>query len=216
MKNILVFLLALVAAPLSFAANKNVPDEGIEYQLLTPPQPTNTAGKVEVVELFWYGCGHCFMFEPHISAWLKKKPENVEFIRIPATLNPGWAIHARAYYTAEVLGVLDKIHEPLFHAIHVEKRRLNDEAALAAFFAARGVAEADFRKTFHSFAVDTKLRRATSLTQRYGISGVPSVIINGKYRTDGGMTGSYESLLQVMDYLIGKESGQLAQGKRRP
>lgn len=214
MKNILVFLLALWAAPLAFAADKNAPDEGIEYQLVTPPQPANTAGKVEVVELFWYGCGHCFVFEPHIGGWLKKKPENVEFIRIPATLNPGWVIHARTYYTAEVLGVLDKIHGPLFNAIHVEKRKLNDEAALAAFFAARGVPEEDFRKAFRSFAVETKLRRATSLTQRYGISGVPAIIINGKYRTDAGMTGSYENLLQVMDYLIRKEANQLAQGKQ--
>lgn len=214
MKNILVFLLALLAAPLSFAADNKAPDEGIEYQLVTSPQPTNTTGKVEVVEFFWYGCGHCFMFEPHISGWLKKKPENVEFIRIPAALNPGWEIHARAYYTAEVLDALNKIHEPLFNAIHVEKRKLNDETALAAFFAEHGVPEADFRKTFHSFAVETKLRRAMSLAQRYGISGVPTIIVNGKYRTDAGMTGSYENLLQVMNYLIQKESGQFAQGKQ--
>ncbi|MFA7096531.1 MAG: thiol:disulfide interchange protein DsbA/DsbL [Gammaproteobacteria bacterium] len=214
MRKILVFLLAMVAMSLAFGAQNKRFDEGIEYQLINPPQPTTNPAKVEVVELFWYGCPHCFVFEPHLNAWLERKPANVEFIRIPATLNPGWAIHARAYYTAEVLGVLDKIHEPLFHAMHVQKRRLNNEAELAAFFAAQGVSEEDFRKTFNSFAVETKLRRAAGLVQRYGVSGVPAVVINGKYRTDGSLAGSYENLLQVMDYLIQKESAQVTQDKR--
>lgn len=215
MRKILVFLLAMVAMPLAFGAENKRFDEGIEYQLINPPQPTTNPAKVEVVELFWYGCPHCFVFEPYLNAWLERKPANVEFIRIPATLNPGWSIHARAYYTAEVLGVLDKIHEPLFHAIHVQKRKLDNEAALAAFFAAQGVSEEDFRKTFNSFAVETKLRRAAGLVQRYGVSGVPAIIINGKYRTDGSLAGSYENLLQVMDYLIRKESAQTAaQGKQ--
>lgn len=214
MKKILLVLFALMAAPWAFAADTKSFDEGIEYKLVVPPQPTENSAKVEVVELFWYGCPHCFVFEPYLNAWLKRKPDNVEFIRIPATLNPNWVIHARAYYTAETLGALDKIHEPLFHAVHEEKRALNDEAALEAFFADHGVSREDFRKTFRSFAVETKLRRASDLAKRYGITGVPAIVINGKYRTDAGLAaGSYENLVQVMDYLVRKETPQTAQSK---
>jgi protein dithiol oxidoreductase (disulfide-forming) len=205
-KKLWITLLALVCMPLVLSAQPNAGfDEGIDYQKLSRPQPTATPGKIEVVELFWYGCPSCFAFKPHLSAWLRNKPEDVELVRIPATLNPRWVLHARAFYTAELLGVLEQMHDQMFHAIHVERRPLDDEAQLTAFFAEHGVAEEEFRDAFHSFAVESKLRRAAALTQRYGVTGVPAVVINGKYRTDGSMAGGFENVLRIIDHLVAEE-----------
>jgi thiol:disulfide interchange protein DsbA len=197
--------LSLCLLPLAPATATESFDEGIEYQLIVPPQPTSTPDKVEVVEMFWYGCPHCFHLEPEMKDWLKHKPENVEFVRIPAILNPEWAIHARTYYAAEVLGVLDKIHDPLFNALHVERQRLFDLDSIAAFFAKHGVPEEDFRKAYHSFAVEVKLRRAQRLTRAYGINGVPAMIINGKYRTDATLGNGTQGMFRVVDFLVAQE-----------
>lgn len=180
-------------------------DEGIEYHKIDPPQPTVTQDKIEVVELFWYGCPHCYHFEPMLQKWLKNKPDNVVFVRIPAIFNPGWALHAKAYYTAEALGVLDKLHEPLFDAIHKHHKRLGSEEELQKFFAEYGVSAEDFSNTFHSFVIDAKVRRAADLSKRYHIDGVPSMIVNGKYRTDGTLAHGQPEILKVVDYLINKE-----------
>ncbi|RMD71961.1 MAG: thiol:disulfide interchange protein DsbA/DsbL, partial [Gammaproteobacteria bacterium] len=129
--------LALFPAPGS--AEKSF-DEGIEYELVTPPQPTEDPSKIEVLEFFWYGCPHCYHAEPLVEAWLKRKPEDVVFRRMPAIFtNPLWELHARAYYTAEALGIVDKIHRPLFDAIHKERRPMNTEKDIEAFFAEHGV-----------------------------------------------------------------------------
>lgn len=192
----------------SLCAYAAAPTEGFEYQLVQPPVPTETGDKIEVVELFWYGCPHCYHFEPLVKQWLKTKPDNVEFRRIPAVFNDVWALHARAYYTAEALGVLEKMHEPLFVAYHEQKNRLKDEDALAKLFALHGVSEDDFHKTFNSFYIDTKVRRAKALSKDYGIDGVPAIVVNGKYRTTGTVAGGQDQVMGVVDYLIGLESGQ--------
>jgi len=187
--------------------------EGVQYQLINPPQPTDSGpNKVEVVEMFWYGCPHCFHLEPELAAWLKHKPANVDFVRIPAALNPTWELLARAYYSAEELGVLDKIHTPLFHAIHELHTPMNSDADVVAFFVAHGVHEADIRAAMTSFSVDTKVRNARQKGERYGITGVPAIIVNGKYRTDVGMAGSTANLFKVIDFLVRKESSA-ARGK---
>ena len=189
-------------------AESTPPMEGIDYQLVTPAQPTSTGDKIEVVELFWYGCPHCFQLEPLLNKWKAEgKPANAEFVRIPASLNPKWELHARAYYAAEVLGILDKSHEALFDAMHAQKKRMNTEEELAEFHAGFGVSASDFRNAMHSFAVETKVRRAKQLSERYGITGVPMLIVNGKYRTGATLTGSNEALLNVVNALIEKESG---------
>lgn len=177
------------------------------YERIVPPQPTANPAKVEVVEVFWYGCPHCFRFQPYIQRWLLTKPDYVDYIRLPAILNESWAIHARAYYTAEALGVLEKTHEALFDAIHVKKQRLDTEDALADFYAQYGVDKKQFKSTFESFAVTTKVNRARELTQRYGIDGTPTMVINGKYRTGPGMTGGYDTLIDVVNYLAEQEAG---------
>ena len=178
-----------------------------------PPLAGASDGKVKVVELFWYGCPHCFQFEPHIHKWQQSKPANVEFERIPAVFTDkngepraSWELHARAYYTADVMGILEKIHAPLFDAIHVKKQRPFSEEALRAFFVAHGVDGADFDATFNSFAVNGLVASAIRKTQEYGISGVPSLAVQGKYRIGGRMAGSYDNMLKITDFLVAKEA----------
>ena len=108
--------------------------EGMHYLPVTPPQPTSSKDKVEVVELFWYGCPHCYRLEPYVNRWLKKKPDNVEFVRMPGVLNPGWELLARAYYTAEILGVVEKVHSPIFDTIHGKRKQLNSQNAIMELF----------------------------------------------------------------------------------
>jgi protein dithiol oxidoreductase (disulfide-forming) len=176
------------------------------YEEISPAQPTTNPAKIEVIEFFWYGCPHCYSFEPALTAWLKTKPENVDFIRIPAVFSEQWGKHAKAYFTAEALGVVDKVHADLFDGVQ-QKKELETEDQLAKFFTAHGVKEAEFRETYNSFMVDSKMRQAPALAAKYGITGVPAIIVNGKYRTNGTLAGSQEKMIDVINTLIKKESG---------
>lgn len=180
--------------------------EPVGYELVTPAQPTHDASKVEVIEFFWYGCPHCFDFEPTLAKWVKSLPKNVEFIRQPAVFSDLWGKHAKAYYTAEALGVVDKIHQDFFDTIQIKKEHLETEEQLVKFFAAHGVAEGDFKKAYNSFPVDMKVRQASVTAGKYGISGVPAIVINGKYKTSGPLAGSHEKMIEIMDKLIAQES----------
>ena len=179
--------------------------EGEQYKALAQPQATASADKIEVVELFWYGCPHCYYLEPVIGNWLKNKPDDVEFVRMPAIVGPPWELLAKAYYTAEFLGVMDTMHYALFDAIHKDKKKVVNEAAVQAIFEAQGVSSEEFRNTFNSFAVAVKVNNAKMMTKRYAISGVPTIIINGKYNTSGSLAGSNENILKVVDYLVEQE-----------
>ncbi len=198
-----LFLL-IVALPLSALA-EDAFSEGVAYARIVPAQPTAEPDKIEVVELFWYGCPHCHRFQPYLERWLKNKPDDVVYIRMPAILSDSWALLARAYYAAEALGKLEEIHQPLFKAIHEQKRRFSTERDVAAFFAEHGVSNEDFRKVFHSFSVESKVRRARQMTRRYHIQGTPSVVINGKYRSNPGMSRGFDNLIRVIDFLVEKE-----------
>ena len=204
-----LLMVMLMAALFSNIAVAGI-DEGIEYRLVSPAQPTITKEKIEVVELFWYGCPHCYDFEPDLKKWLANKPDNVVFVQVPAVFNPGWALHARAYYTATSLGLYDngkhEFHDAFFKELHERKKRLNTKKLLRAFFARFDVSAEDFNNTFDSFAVNTKVNRAATLSKRYQLDGVPSLIVNGKYRVDGPMAGGRKGMLKVTDYLIKKES----------
>jgi thiol:disulfide interchange protein DsbA len=180
--------------------------EKIHYERVQPPQPTTTGDKIEVVEMFWYGCPHCNNLEPYVNRWLKKMPKNVQFVRIPAIFRPSWELHARAFYTAEILGVLDKTHDAMFAAIHKLRQRMDSEKAIMDFFAKHGVSNDDFKRVFHSFAVEAKVRRAKDMSQRYGIDGVPSLIVNGKYRTSARLAGGAANIFKVVNYLVEKEA----------
>jgi len=204
MKKITSVALAAIAALILTSASSAMAAQG--YEMVTPAQPTTAAkGQVEVVELFWYGCPHCFKLEPYVERWLKRKPKNVKFVRMPGMFRPSWEIHGRAYYTAEILGVVDKVHRPMFDAIHEKKQRLNNEAAIMALFKEHGVSEKDFKRVFRSFAVETKLRRAKDMGRRYGARGVPALIVNGKYRVSAQSAGGNAKIFKVVNQLVKQE-----------
>jgi protein dithiol oxidoreductase (disulfide-forming) len=183
--------------------------EGVNYQRLVPAQPTSVApGKVEVVEVFWYGCGHCFALDPAIESWRSKsKPPYVEFTRIPAMWNDSTRMHARLYYATDALGKLGVLHTPIFREIHVNGNPLNSVDRIAAFFKQHGVSGDDFNKAFASFAVESKLQRADFLNRRYRIQSVPTIVINGKYTTDVGMAGGEDPLFALIGELAAHEHG---------
>jgi thiol:disulfide interchange protein DsbA len=180
--------------------------EGQDYKLLKPAQPTGApAGKVEVVEVFWYACGHCYTLEPSIASWIgKSKPDFVEFQRVPAVWNDVVKLHARAFYTAEALGKLDALHPEIFREINLRGNRLDTPAKLEAFFVSKGVAKADFQKAFNSFAVEQKLLKAADINRRYRISSTPTVVVGGRYVTDVSMAGSEQRLFEVVNELADK------------
>jgi thiol:disulfide interchange protein DsbA len=198
-------LVFVIPALLATAVQAEAYTEGKQYKALANPQPTASVDKIEVVELFWYGCPHCYRLEPYVSEWVASKPDDVEFILMPAIIGPPWELLAKAFYTAEFLGVQDKIHIALFEAIHNDKKTFKDEAAVQAFFVAQGVSEQDFKNTFNSFAVSVKVNNAKLMTKRYAISGVPTIIVNGKYSTSGSLAGSNENIIKVVDYLVEQE-----------
>ena len=209
LRRTVIWLLALaVFLPVAAQAQNDEILEGFHYQLINPPLPPAKGEQIEVIELFWYGCPHCYQFEPHIQDWKKKLPADVKFVRMPAVLNPQWAVHAKAYYTAETLGVLDKIHPALFKALHVERRRILDKSAIRDFFIEQGVSAEDFDRTFDSFGIQSKVNRSRLLGRRFGSSGVPDVIVSRKYRTSATLTGSNASVIQVINHLIDKERAE--------
>lgn len=177
-----------------------------DYEVVTPAQPVQNSAKVEVIEFFWYGCPHCYSLEPSMVEWLKNKPANVEFIRQPAVFSDLWGKHAKAFFTAEALGVGEKVHADFFDAIQNKKQKLVTEDELAKFFADHGVKDEDFRAAYNSFLVDAKMRQAETMGARYGITGVPALIVNGKYRVTATTAKSQENMLNVTNQLIQKES----------
>ena len=195
--------LVLLAGQASFAADLV---EGVNYKTLKPAQPTNVApGKVEVVEVFWYACGHCYLLEPSLAACERKgKAANVELVRLPATWNDMLKTHARVFYTIEILGK-PQLHDEVFREMNVRGNRLETPEKIEAFFVARGVSKAEFQKAFSGFAVESKLARAVDLNRRYRITSTPTVIVNGRYVTDAGMAGSEGKLFEVINALAARE-----------
>ena len=183
--------------------------EGVNYLRLVPTQPTNAApGQVEVTEVFWYGCPHCFALDSSLEAWRKNgKPSYVSFVRVPVMWGPIHHTHARIFYTAELLGKLDELHTPIFEEIHQRHNPLATPESIAAFFTSHGVSQADFQKSFSSFAVESSLKRAEALGLRYKIDSVPTFVINGKYVTDVGKAGGPQQLISLINELASRERG---------
>jgi thiol:disulfide interchange protein DsbA len=197
-------LQARAQAPAAGAAAPLV--EGKSYQRLTPAQPTSSeTGQIEVAEIFMYSCPACYAFEPMITKWRATISGNVRFIRIPASFNPTAVLHARAFYTAETLGINDKIDAAFFDEFHQKRHPLDSEDALAEFFGKFGVDDKTFRSTFNSFAVHTKVQRADELIKRYRVPGTPAIVVNGKYLTNGQMAGSYDAWFRTVDELVATE-----------
>ncbi len=197
------FFMLLSAAAVAEQAVKF--NEGVDYQLIKPAQPTDDPDRIEVVEIFWYGCPACYRFEPSLNPWVSSASKDVNFFRLPAVFNDQWEVHARAYFTADILDVLGKSHSALFHAMHAERKPVYTLDKLAAFYKTYGVDEELFKKTYHSFVVNTKVSRAKEMVGRYGVTGVPAMVVDGKYLITGEMAKSYQNMLRIIDFLVEKE-----------
>jgi thiol:disulfide interchange protein DsbA len=187
--------------------------DGQNYSTLVPAQPTASgASKVEVVEVFWYGCGHCFHLDPTLEDWRKKgKAAYVDFARVPVMWNDTTRAHARLFYTLLALGKLDALHADVFREIHVNNNFLaaqdpaETERLQRAFLKSKGIPEADFDKTYRSFSVEQWLQKAEQLTRRYKVTGVPFMVVNGKYTADVGTAGGEPQLVTLMNDLSASE-----------
>jgi len=171
------------------------------FATLTPPQPVEGGGKVEVTEFFWYGCPHCYAMEPVINAWLKTKPQDVVFKRVP-TYNEGWAPMVSLYYTLEAMGVLDQYHAKVFDAIHKHSVNLNNKNKRDEWLKSNGIDPAKFAEVEKSFTVATKIQRAKQLTQAYKVDSVPRFFVNGKYFTSPDQAGGADKLFLVIDQMV--------------
>lgn len=191
--------LAGMATPLAYV-------EGVHYKPTAQRIATSDQNIVEVIELFSYSCPHCFNLDPQVNEWEKTLPANVAFSRVPAIFRDSWLQLARVFYTAEATGDLEKLHSVIFNAIHVEKRRLETEEQLLDFVAEQGIDRDMFAKTMNSFSVKGKVKKALLLSQTSGITGVPSMIVNGKYIVDAPMAGGMPEMLKVVDFLVQQES----------
>jgi len=208
MSRLLPFALGLlIATPLATAsAQDGSMDVSGKYARVQPPQPTETGDQVEVLDVFWYGCPHCYNFLPHMAQWESEdKPDYVTVRRMPAVFRESWVAHAKAFYTAKALGIAEEIHRPLFNEIHERNNRLDTKKSLMEFFARHGVEREAFADTYDSFSVEQSVRRAIAMQDRYGVMGTPTVIVNGKYRVDGRTAGSFENMVKVADALARRE-----------
>ena len=203
LKALRLLVLGSLALPL-FAAAATF-EEGRHYTELVFPQDVETGKQIEVREFFWYGCPHCYTLEPTLERWLGKKPKNVEFVRTPGTA-PRWLLHAQAYYAAESLGAVPKLHSAMFNAIHAQKRQLDDEASLLKFVAEQGVDPAKFKEALNSFGVRLKVEKAKRLNEAYTVNSVPALVIDGKYLTTPAMAGGDEAVVKVVEFLVQKAS----------
>lgn len=193
-------------APATPAAPTAEFKEGVQYKRVPTEQKQSGQQRIEVDEFFWYGCPHCYHLDPEITKWLTHKPADVDFVRVPNSLGrPEGLVHSKAFYTAEALGISEKIHRPLFDAIHKDHAPMLTEADMQAFFTERsGVLPDVFTSTFRGFAVDSRVRRAEDMSKFYVISSVPTIVVGGKYYTNGSMAGDFPKLMQVIDSLINK------------
>jgi thiol:disulfide interchange protein DsbA len=179
------------------------PEDGKQYHTLGKRAPTDApAGKIEVIEFFWYSCPHCNAFEPRLSAWTKKLPADVVFHRVPVAFRDDFVPQQRLYYTLEAMGKVDEVHAKVFDEIHNKRQPTNREDLILAFAEKNGLDRAKFQELYNSFSVQTKSRRAKQLQDQYEVQGVPAMGVAGRYITDGDMAGNMERALQVVDYLV--------------
>ena len=204
----LTALLAL--APLVARAQPSPPLAGEDYTEVSPAQPVEVPGKIEVVEFFWYGCPHCYSLEPLLEKWVARLPADVNFRRVPAVLNEGWAKEAADFYSFEALGVLQRLHRPFFDAIHRDQIDVRDPKVLADWLTKNGVDAKRFDEAFKSFGVQSKVRRAMQVTAAYRIDGTPAFAIAGLYTVSAQQGRTQDRLLSIVDYLsdVVRKSGK--------
>ncbi len=205
MRNLILSATLVATSLFGMAAQAESFEAGKQYVELSKPVAVSQPGKIEVVELFWFGCGHCYQFEPTINPWIEQLPEDVNFMRIPALFGGAWNVHGQMFFTLEALDVEQQVHSDVFDAIHKQGKKLATPQEMADFFATKGIDRETFLKTYNSFGVKSQMEKAKKLAMAYQISGVPVMIVNGKYRFDIGSSGGPQQALKVADYLIDKE-----------
>ena len=205
LKRLLLPVVMLCASVTAAAQSDQNWKEGTHYDVITPAIRTANPNKIEVAEFFWYGCGHCYTFEPLIGQWKKTLAEDVEFRGSPAIWNQQMELHARAYYAADVLGVLDTMNLVVFQAMNVDGKRLSSEEEIAELFAAHGVDGAEFTKAFNSFGVSSQVRQANARARAAKITGTPEMMVNGKYRISTRKAGNQANMLKIADFLVARE-----------
>lgn len=203
MKKLFIILMLMISSTVLVQAADF--KEGVDYKKIAQ-QSTDAGDKIEVLEFFWYGCPHCYSFEPFLNTWKKTKPANVEFVRVPAIFRPDWEVQARTYYALRDLGVVEEIHGKIFTAMHKDKKKLNKKEQLVDFVVSNGVDRKKFEDAYKSFSVDSMVRKAKKKQAAYKIQGVPTIAVNGKYVTSGSMAGSFENMIKILNHLIEKES----------
>lgn len=213
MRNLFIGAVLALASLFGVAAHADDIQAGKQYTVLESPVSVAQPGKIEVVELFWYGCPHCYAFEPTINPWIEKLPADVHFIRIPAMFGGIWDVHGQMFVTLEAMGVEHKVHTAVFDAIHKEHKMFKTPEEMADFVATQGVDKAKFLETYNSFAVKGMVAKYKKLAVDYGVTGVPTMIVNGKYRFDLGSSGGPEETLKVADTLIEKERAAKGAGQ---
>ncbi|RZO22120.1 MAG: thiol:disulfide interchange protein DsbA/DsbL [Candidatus Thioglobus sp.] len=199
MKNLFSALSIFLAFTLPSSAQEF--KEDVNFFPLLVEQPVRTGDQIEVLEIFWYGCPHCYALEPYLKKWLKNKPEFVEFVQLPAVLNRSWEFDARVFYTFVALGLIDELHEAYFDAIHKDRKRMKNVEQVASWAQEQGVDPQLIMDTFNSFGVDSMLANATQMSGRYEADGVPTIIIDGKYRTTVSLAGGHNEIIDLINYL---------------
>ena len=197
-------LAALVSLPMfALAADYQA---GTHYLVLDEPISSSRTETVVVNEFFGYTCPHCNNFEPQLHRWATEQTDGVTFMPIPVIFGRSWEPYAKAYYIALNLGVLEQTHQAMYDAVHIDERRMTNRQALAGFFAEHGVSKADFDNAYDSFDLQNKLRQGSRLAAQAKITGVPSMLVNGKYMVNATLAGSKEGMLAVVDYLVELEN----------
>lgn len=202
----ILLVLALMPVAMSSFAQMERYVAGTHYTELNNPVNTRDSSKVEVLEVFWYGCNHCFRFEPLVQDYKANMPEYVDFQYFPAMWNALMKVHAQVYYTADALDAVDQLHEHVYNAINVQGNRLANERQIAALFAEHGISNEDFESTFNSFTVRTKVNQAERRMQDYQIRSTPNIVVNGKYLVaTGENVRTQQEMLEVVKFLVDKE-----------
>lgn len=178
--------------------------EGKNYTILKNSQPTRDDSKIEVLEFFWYGCPHCDSLHPHVKTWAQNIPSDVDFRYVPAIFRPNWTTGAKVFYTIEAMGLLDPLHDKIYHAIHRGKIDLSDEAVVFGWIEKEGIDRKKFEDTYRSFAVQNQVAKSTQMSRQYQLTGVPAIVVNGKYLTSGGMSPTPEDTIKTLNALIDK------------
>lgn len=176
-------------------------EEGFDYKVMPVPQPVETKGKVEVIEFFWYGCPHCYDFEPELNAWLKRQPKDVSFRKVPVAFRDDFMPHSQLFYALEAIGKSDALNDKVMYAMHKENKRLLNENEIADWVASQGVDRNTFLAAYRSFAVISKARAARQMADAYRIDGVPTIVMQGRYVTSPSIAGTKAKSIVVMDFL---------------